>query len=148
HAQRMALADAFDFLDKRGVLAAHQLNGAAIAAVAESADHIDRIRALKRDIEEKKIRRLLVERGDRALRAFEFARQDADFVQAVRNDLPDARLVIDDKTTGAKLLLARALRSTRFFTRHAWRDRVLRCHGPGTLPAAPRCGQRTKTLET
>ena len=79
------------------IAAAHQLHDAAIAALAEPANDVDRVGLLQRDVEKDDRGDPPVERRDRVLRGVEFLRRDAHGGERHRDQFADAVLVVDDE---------------------------------------------------
>ena len=96
HVELMLQADRLDVLEHGGAAVAHQLHGAAKAALAERHHRFDGVGRFERDVVEDQIGEALVERiaQRRAVGAFDGV--DANAVQHQRQEVPDARLVVDD----------------------------------------------------
>ena len=74
HDEPVPGADAAHVLEQIGVAAAHHLHDAAVAPVAERAQHLDGVRALERDIEEDDVGMAALQRRDGVLRPCDSSR--------------------------------------------------------------------------
>ena len=97
HLQVLLLADALDMREHGRAAVAHELHGAAIAALAEHADALDRFGGFERDVEENEIGLCAGSARPQRLAVGEFLGIDSGAVQDERQEMPDARIRIDDK---------------------------------------------------
>lgn len=97
HLQPLLLADALDVLEHGRAPAAHELDVAAVAFLAQRDDALDRVGGCKRDVEKDEVGRTLGYRGAKRRAIGEFFGVDADTVQNKRQEMPDARIPVDDE---------------------------------------------------
>ena len=97
HLQALLLADALDVLEHGRASAAHELHIPAVGFLAERSDALDRVRGFKCDVEKDEVGRTAGHRGAKRVAVGEFFGVDTDSVQNKRQEMPDARIPVDDE---------------------------------------------------
>ena len=100
HDEPVPGADAAHVVEQVGVAAAHHLHDAAVALLAERAQHVDGVGAFERDVEEDDLGMAAFQRRDRLRRRVIALGLQPQIGERERDEPADAFLVVDDEGVG------------------------------------------------